>query len=178
MPGRSQGVGTSSAGTRPVDRSGRLYVGEAAGLQDPAWGFGLRYALESGALAARCLFEGTDYEVEVSRLLEPVRCTATFNRQIFWLGSGRAAGSILGLVASSVDARGRTPPEVGSQGPCVRPLLVPMSALQVSVEDERPGRASRAVLFAVMRARPVRSGPRSRDPARGLPPAGCQSRYG
>jgi len=91
--------------TRPVDRSGRLYVGEAAGLQDPAWGFGLRYALESGALAARCLLEGTDYEAEVSRLLEPVRCTATFNRQIFRLGSGRAAGSILGLVASSVDAR-------------------------------------------------------------------------
>jgi len=59
MPGRSQGVGTSSAGTRPVDRSGRLYVGEAAGLQDPAWGFGLRYALESGALAARCLLEGS-----------------------------------------------------------------------------------------------------------------------
>jgi len=91
--------------TRPVDRSGRLYVGEAAGLQDPAWGFGLRYALESGALAARCLLDDTDYESEVLCHLEPVRRAAALNRQIFRLVSGRAAGSILGLVASSTDTR-------------------------------------------------------------------------
>jgi flavin-dependent dehydrogenase len=38
------------------------YVGEAAGLQDMLWGFGMRIAMASGRLAARCLIEGTDYE--------------------------------------------------------------------------------------------------------------------
>ncbi len=40
---------------------GRLYVGEAAGLQDLLWGFGIRTAIESGALAADCLIGGKDY---------------------------------------------------------------------------------------------------------------------
>jgi len=42
-------------------KEGRLYVGEAAGLQDLLWGFGIRYAVRSGHLAARCLIEGQDY---------------------------------------------------------------------------------------------------------------------
>jgi len=40
---------------------GRLFVGEAAGLQDLLWGFGIRTAIESGALAAESLIGGTDY---------------------------------------------------------------------------------------------------------------------
>lgn len=36
-------------------------VGEAAGLQDFLWGFGIRLAIRSGALAARSLLDGTDY---------------------------------------------------------------------------------------------------------------------
>ena len=39
----------------------RLYVGEAAGLQDLLWGFGIRYALRSGYLAAKSLIEDRDY---------------------------------------------------------------------------------------------------------------------
>ncbi len=42
-------------------RNNRLYVGEAAGLQDLLWGFGIRYALRSGYLAAKCLLENKDY---------------------------------------------------------------------------------------------------------------------
>jgi flavin-dependent dehydrogenase len=41
---------------------GRLYVGEAAGFQDPMMGFGIEYALRSGALAAKAIAEGLDYE--------------------------------------------------------------------------------------------------------------------
>ncbi len=40
---------------------GRLFVGEAAGLQDLLWGFGIRTAIESGALAADSLITGSDY---------------------------------------------------------------------------------------------------------------------
>jgi flavin-dependent dehydrogenase len=40
----------------------RRYVGEAAGFQDYLFGFGIRYALLSGCLAARSIIEGTDYD--------------------------------------------------------------------------------------------------------------------
>ena len=43
-------------------RGGRLYVGEAAGFQDCLFGFGMRYAMLSGHLAARALAEGKDYD--------------------------------------------------------------------------------------------------------------------
>jgi flavin-dependent dehydrogenase len=39
-----------------------LYVGEAAGFQDPFRGFGMNYALESGYLAAKAILEGKDYD--------------------------------------------------------------------------------------------------------------------
>lgn len=39
-----------------------LFVGEAAGLQDFLWGFGMRYALKSGYLAAQCIIHDEDYE--------------------------------------------------------------------------------------------------------------------
>ncbi|WP_414468394.1 NAD(P)/FAD-dependent oxidoreductase [Methanobacterium sp. ACI-7] len=40
----------------------KLFVGEAAGLQDFLWGFGIRYAVTSGYLAARSIITGEDYE--------------------------------------------------------------------------------------------------------------------
>jgi len=38
-----------------------LYIGEAAGLQDAARGFGIRYAIISGALAAQSIIKKQDY---------------------------------------------------------------------------------------------------------------------
>ncbi len=35
-----------------------LFAGEAAGFQDPLWGFGMRYAMVSGCLAARAALSG------------------------------------------------------------------------------------------------------------------------
>jgi flavin-dependent dehydrogenase len=61
----------------------RLYVGEAAGLQDLLWGFGIRIALRSGALAARCLMEGKDYAVEASRLFRDSARATVVNRAIW-----------------------------------------------------------------------------------------------
>ena len=37
---------------------GRHYVGEAGGLQDFMWGFGMRYAITSGVLAAKSVMGG------------------------------------------------------------------------------------------------------------------------
>ena len=39
----------------------RAVVGEQAGFQDTLWGFGMRYAIASGVLAARSLLHGHDY---------------------------------------------------------------------------------------------------------------------
>ena len=55
---------TSSGGagqfrlTRSACSGGVLLAGEAAGFQDALWGFGIRYALLSGCLAARSLLSG------------------------------------------------------------------------------------------------------------------------
>ncbi len=46
---------------RAVDPSGALRVGEAAGFLDAIAGYGVRYALITGSLAARALLEGGDY---------------------------------------------------------------------------------------------------------------------
>ena len=53
-PRETAGIGTFSATTTP-EREGRLYVGEAAGIQDLLWGFGIDKALTSGYLAAQSL---------------------------------------------------------------------------------------------------------------------------
>ncbi len=54
------GIGCFS--TKNMFQKGRsLYVGEAAGIQDLMWGFGIRTAVESGYLAARCIIEERDY---------------------------------------------------------------------------------------------------------------------
>lgn len=91
----------------PTDEAGRLYAGEAAGLQDPVWGFGLRYALESGVLAAHCLLEGLDYRGEVRRRFGAPRRTGFFNRLVFRSATGAAVERMLFWVGARGDARRR-----------------------------------------------------------------------
>jgi flavin-dependent dehydrogenase len=46
-------------------RKGRtIYVGEAAGFQDALWGFGMRYAMLSGHLAAKSVLDGSVQEYD------------------------------------------------------------------------------------------------------------------
>jgi flavin-dependent dehydrogenase len=86
---------------RLVDGS-RLYAGEAAGLQDYLFGFGLRYALLSGHLAARAIITGARYDVLVNRQLRRPLRAGFVNRFLFdrlgdrghrwlirWLSGGR-----------------------------------------------------------------------------------------
>jgi len=56
------GVGCFSLERNYVSENRKnLYVGESAGLQDVLWGFGMRFALESGNLAAKSIIENEDY---------------------------------------------------------------------------------------------------------------------
>jgi flavin-dependent dehydrogenase len=59
MDGARRFGGTGSVRVeRTAIRGGELLAGEAAGFQDALWGFGLRYAMISGHLAARASLEG------------------------------------------------------------------------------------------------------------------------
>lgn len=55
-------AGVGSFSTKNVFQKGKsLYVGEAAGIQDLMWGFGIKTAIQSGHLAARCIIKDRDY---------------------------------------------------------------------------------------------------------------------
>ena len=49
----------------------QYFVGEAGGLQDFMWGFGMRYAVTSGVMAANCLLNGTNYDAQIRKELLP-----------------------------------------------------------------------------------------------------------
>jgi flavin-dependent dehydrogenase len=66
----------------------QLLVGEAAGLQDMLWGFGIRTAVLSGALAAQSLIEGTSYQ-ELARRRFLDKQKASFVNRYLWERFGR-----------------------------------------------------------------------------------------
>jgi len=83
----------------------RLYVGEAAGLQDALWGFGLRYALVSGQLAARSLITGEDYPTLVSRRLLPRLRTGMENRALLEVSRALFGERVYGWLLDRATAR-------------------------------------------------------------------------
>lgn len=60
-----------------------LYAGENAGFQDALWGFGLRYAMLSGYLAAVSIKTGLFYDDLCTRLIKPYQETSLANRWLF-----------------------------------------------------------------------------------------------
>lgn len=60
-----------------------LYVGETAGFQDALWGFGLRYAMLSGYLAAVSIKTGIFYDDLCRKYLLPMQRTSLANRWLF-----------------------------------------------------------------------------------------------
>ncbi len=64
-------------------RHDKLYVGESAGFQDCLWGFGMRYAIVSGCLAAKSFIDGSDYDTLWKKDLKPMIETSLVNRYLF-----------------------------------------------------------------------------------------------
>ncbi|HTT09644.1 MAG TPA: NAD(P)-binding protein [Burkholderiaceae bacterium] len=65
-----------------------IVVGEAAGFLDYLWGFGIRYAMSSGVLAAHALLEGGDYRALVAREVAPLVHSSLVNRKLYdWTGN-------------------------------------------------------------------------------------------
>ncbi|HEX9753364.1 MAG TPA: NAD(P)/FAD-dependent oxidoreductase [Methyloceanibacter sp.] len=91
---------------RTAVQGGHLVVGEQAGFQDALAGFGMRYALRSGILAARSLIEGSDYTLLWRRELLPLLRTGASNRFIFnMLGERGWRWALRGLSRSDTGDR-------------------------------------------------------------------------
>lgn len=66
-----------------LQRNGTLLVGEAAGLQDGLFGFGMNYAIRSGILAAQSILEGGNYAEACRRHFGGRLASGTINRLRF-----------------------------------------------------------------------------------------------
>ena len=76
------GIGSFSA--QNIFKKGKsLYVGEAAGLQDFLWGFGIKSAVTSGYLAARSIINGEDYEKSAERFFKGKLKASLVNRYLW-----------------------------------------------------------------------------------------------
>lgn len=91
---------------RTAVQGGTPLIGEHAGFQDGLAGFGLRYAIYSGRLAAQSLIHGTDYTKAWKRSLQPALRTGVVNRFLFNLagrhGIDFAVGHLAGQQTRSV----------------------------------------------------------------------------
>lgn len=100
-------VGLEMLNPRPHGGAGNFHIparavtgvhpvaGEEAGFQDFLWGFGMRYAIVSGVLAARSLLEGKDYNLLWRRELWPPMWNSMINRVIFSMLGNRGYRWIL-----------------------------------------------------------------------------------
>ena len=87
-------------------QDGRPVIGEQAGFQDALAGFGIRYALRSGVLAARSVIDGVDYTRLWRKELLPLLRTGTSNRFILnILGERRWRWVLRGLCCSDAGTK-------------------------------------------------------------------------
>ncbi|MFV1993139.1 MAG: NAD(P)/FAD-dependent oxidoreductase [Acidiferrobacterales bacterium] len=80
-------------------------VGEQAGFQDTLWGFGMRYAIRSGALAANSLIEGTDYEELRRDQIDVNMKIAIVNRGLYTLLGNPGYRTFMRMLANSKNIR-------------------------------------------------------------------------
>ncbi len=80
-----------------LDRSGRLIVGEAGGFQDYLFGFGIRFAITSGVLAARSMLEGVPYDRLWKKTLGRKASVSLFNRFLYEKGARVVPQLFIGL---------------------------------------------------------------------------------
>jgi flavin-dependent dehydrogenase len=78
-PRNTGGFGTFHLNAH-LQQQGRRYTGEAAGLQDFLWGFGMRYALCSGYLAAQSIIEKKSYKNLIRQHLSNTLKASIVNR--------------------------------------------------------------------------------------------------
>lgn len=93
---------------RSVINRGTLYAGEAAGLQDPLFGFGMRWAIGSGVCAGRALVSGdlSEYRRFWRRQCRAYHETAVTNRWFYERMGNRGYRALLRCLDVQDDPRG------------------------------------------------------------------------
>lgn len=86
-------------------QGGHPVIGEQAGFQDALAGFGMRYAIRSGVLAAQSLIEGVDYTGLWRKELLPLLRTSVSNRYLFKVTGDRGRRWMLNHISSQNDSR-------------------------------------------------------------------------
>lgn len=93
-PKNVNGVGSFSL--RNVFKEGNtLHVGEAAGLQDFLWGFGMKYAIKSGYFSAQSIIKKEDYERTAKKYFRNKLKASIVNRYLWEKFASRKNYSIL-----------------------------------------------------------------------------------
>ncbi len=77
------GMGNFFLPNTPKDK--KIYIGEAGGFQDFLWGFGIRYAMESGYYAALSITENRDFYKMVNEEIFPKMKCSVVNRFLFMM---------------------------------------------------------------------------------------------
>jgi hypothetical protein len=103
---RRPGAGFGSFSLHALFGEGRRWaLGERAGLQDFLWGFGIRRALESAALAARCWLGSGEYPVLAARAFGIPDRAALVNRYLWDATAARGLPLYVRLLARGGDLR-------------------------------------------------------------------------
>jgi flavin-dependent dehydrogenase len=86
-------------------RGPHLVAGEQAGFQDMLWGFGIRFAVTTGVLAAHSLMEGGNYDARWKHALRPMLRAAVVNRAVFGRLGNDGYSRFLHRASASGDVR-------------------------------------------------------------------------
>lgn len=139
----------------------KLYVGEAAGLQDGLWGFGIRLAMSSGYLAAQSLMHGYDYDELVRNELLPYHRVGLVNRLLWDMLGDRLFAFFLRRAEHWPDARR---PFRELTGPRLSlKILYPLAEVtlerRVRYRDESCGEEDCTCVWCTCRRQPANSAP-------------------
>lgn len=93
--------------TRTARKGALMYVGEAAGFQDALFGFGMRYAITSGHLAARAWLDGrpATYDRAWRAHLGGRLRTGLVNRYLYERAGDRGYAGLMRALAAARDPR-------------------------------------------------------------------------
>lgn len=117
-------------------RGSMLYVGEAAGFQDALFGFGIRYAILSGHLAARALLEAAPekYGEMVAQRFGGLLRSAVVNRYFYQNLGNRGYVKLLRRIDRAADVADWLRTFYGSRR--IKSLLYPIARHKLAREPE------------------------------------------
>ena len=80
-----------------------IYVGESAGFQDALWGFGIRFAVLSGYLAAESIIHNKNYDQLVADQILPLLKVTLANRFLYDRAGNYGKQFLLNRIQKSQD---------------------------------------------------------------------------